>query len=54
MTGQVEAPKPTTIEARRWARAGAALNPGIKFIAIIDSMMYSYETKEEEGHGKPK
>lgn len=28
---------------QRWAMTGAALNPGIVFIAVVDGMMYCHE-----------
>ena len=49
---QPSKPQVTVAEARRWAKAGAMLNPGITFSAVIDEMIYSYQEKPiiEGGH----
>lgn len=35
-------------EAKRWAKTGATLNPGIMFTAHMGDVLYSYEVKPND------
>ena len=41
-------PAADVAEARRWSRAGATMNPGIMFSAIINGDTYSYESDPQK------